>query len=667
VETKAALLPFEGEKRAILGIARDITARKQANRALKESEERFRIMADGCPAPMWVTDAEGGDCFVNRAFREYFGVTFESVEGGNWEALIHPDDAPEYLGAFHRAVREGTAFSAETRIRRGDGAWRWVTTHAEPRWSRDGECLGHVGLTLDITDRRQAEQALRSSEEKFRQLTENMRQVVWMMNAPGTEVLYVSPAYEEVWGRSREALYRDALSWVEAIEPDDREQAVEIFRRQMLGEFTASEYRIRTPRGEVKWVRDKAFPIRGEDGQIIRVAGIAEDITESKRAAAEMQGAKEAAEAANRAKSEFLANMSHEIRTPMNGVIGMTGLLLETELTPEQREYAEIVRSSGESLLSLINDILDFSKIEARKLDLDVVDFDLQTTVEEALHLLRPMARQKALKLASSIEARVPTLLRGDSGRLRQILVNLGGNALKFTARGEVIVRVELDRREEGAAVIRFSVNDTGIGIPANRQADIFAPFTQVDGSTTRKYGGSGLGLAICKQLVELLGGQIGVESELGRGSQFSFTAKFEELTGGQLADIANAPPTDVENDVAGPREPEAPKRPWRILVAEDNVTNQKVALAILGKLGYRADVVANGEEALVSLRSVPYDLVLMDCQMPEMNGYEAAACIRDPEFGVRDPNVPIIALTAHAMKGDRERCLAAGMNDFVS
>jgi CheY-like chemotaxis protein len=246
-------------------------------------------------------------------------------------------------------------------------------------------------------------------------------------------------------------------------------------------------------------------------------------------------------------------------------------------------------------------------------------------------------------------------------------LVNLGGNALKFTARGEVIVRVELDRREEGAAVIRFSVNDTGIGIPANRQADIFAPFTQVDGSTTRKYGGSGLGLAICKQLVELLGGQIGVESELGRGSQFSFTAKFEELTGGQLADIANAPPTDVENDVAGPREPEAPKRPWRILVAEDNVTNQKVALAILGKLGYRADVVANGEEALVSLRSVPYDLVLMDCQMPEMNGYEAAACIRDPEFGVRDPNVPIIALTAHAMKGDRERCLAAGMNDFVS
>ena len=656
VETKGALIVSEENTRAILGIARDITERKRTEAALRESEERFRTMADGCPTILWITDTQGGIRFANRAFREFFHIAYEQVEGDKWQPLLHPDDVPEYLRKFQQSVQGHTAFEAETRVRRADGEWRWVATYAEARWSADGEFLGHVGLSPDITERKAAEEALRTSEEIFRQLAENIREVFWMTKAAGTEVLYVSPAYEQVWGCRREDLYRDPSAWMNAIEPADREQAHAFYQRQLAGEAIDSEYRIRTPRGDLKWVRDRAWPVLDEAGQVTRIVGIAEDITERKQAEAAMQQAKEAAEAANRAKSEFVANMSHELRTPMNGVIGMTGLLLETELTAEQREYAEIVRLSGESLLLLINDILDFSKIEARKLDLEILDFDLRTMLESARQLLEAKALERGLQLTCLIDPEVPVQLRGDCERLRQVLLNLGGNAVKFTSRGGVTIRAQLDRENERSAVIRFSVEDTGIGIPADRRAEIFLPFTQGDGSVTRKYGGTGLGLAISKQLVELLGGRIGVESEEGRGSKFWFTVTLTKGAGEPV----------VQHSEPLRRGTGTWKRRGRILIAEDNVTNQQVALAILAKLGCRADAVANGKEALASLRSIPYDLVLMDCQMPDMNGYEATAAIRDPQSGVSNPRVPIVALTAHAMRGDREKCLAAGMDDYV-
>ncbi len=619
----------------------------------REEESFFRIMAEGSPAPMWVTNAAGRVEFVNRAYHELFGTTLEQPDELNWQTLLHPDDAPGYLAECDRSVRDHTPLRSETRIRGSNGEWRWVAAYAEPRFSPEGEFLGHVGLCPDITERKHAEEALRSSEEKFRQLAENIREVFWIMPPEADAILYLSPAFEQVWGRTRESLYTNPFSWVEAIHPDDRDRAKLLLNKQMLGEPVLREYRIRTPDGLEKWIRDRAFPIRNQAGQVTRLVGISEEITEQKRYEEELIHAREAADVANRAKSDFLANMSHEIRTPMNGVIGMTNLTLDTELDPTQREYLNAVKYSADALMAVVNDILDFSKIEAGKLDLDPVEFSLRDCIGHAMKTLSVRAYEKGLELACSVPPDLVDIVIGDSIRLRQVVLNLAGNAIKFTDQGEVVLRVHMEDVDAQGLRLHFAISDTGIGIPHDKQKLIFEPFTQADTSTTRKYGGTGLGLAISVRLIETMGGRMWVESEAGKGSTFHFTARFGRTAATLSTRISASPP--ILNNLP-------------VLVVDDNATNRQILQKMLEYWGMRPAVPSCARDAVKLLQQAklagrPFGLMIVDRHMPEMDGFTLVEEIqKSPELAV----FRTVMLTSGGQRDDGPRCKELGIAAYL-
>ncbi|MGH2688797.1 MAG: ATP-binding protein, partial [Actinomycetota bacterium] len=423
------------------------------------------------------------------------------------------------------------------------------------------------------------------------------------------------------------------------------------------------DHRIVRADGEERVVQARIACVSGAGGEVATLVGTSQDVTHARHAEAELRAARDGAMHAVQLKSQFLANMSHEIRTPLNAVVGMTSLLLGTRLDPEQRAFAETVRTSGDALLQLISDILDLSKAEAGKMVIETVDFDVRGVAAEAAGMLAGPAEAKGLELRVTVDPDVPLAVSGDPARVRQVLLNLLGNAVKFTRAGEVRLRVRVSEHPSGATRLCFEVHDTGIGIPEDTLPRLYEPFEQADASTTRRYGGTGLGLAISKQLVGLMGGRIGVDSEVGKGSTFWFAVPLRPATGRIPARPARPEVTSLEAVV--PPLPPPSLGEARILVAEDNVVNQQVILRSLERLGYRTELATNGLEVLDAMGRGPYAAVLMDCQMPEMDGYEATETWRLREASGR--RTPIVALTASAMEGDRERCLAAGMDDYLT
>ena len=525
-----------------------------------------------------------------------------------------------------------------------------------------------------LTQIQQRAAALREGAQRYSFLADTVPQIIWTARPDGG-LDYYNKAWFDYTGLTL-AQTKD-WGWGAVLHPDDLQRCIERWTHSFTtGESYEIEYRFkRDCDGSYRWHLGRALPMRDEEGRLVQWVGTCTDIDDAKRSketlqaandelglrvlerTSELHAAKETAEAANRAKSQFLANMSHEIRTPMNGIIGMTGLVLETELNREQREYLGMAKSSADTLLVLINDILDFSKIEAGKLELETIPFSLRNCITEVLKPLRLRAAQKHIRLAEVIPSDIPDVLIGDSLRLRQILLNLTDNALKFTAQGSIVVCVACRTLNAKQATLHFSVTDTGVGIPPEKQGLVFRAFAQADGSTTRHYGGTGLGLAIASQLVERMGGKIWLESTPGHETTFHFTASFgvakTALLPGAASPNSNGAAVPVMIGL-------------RILLAEDNVINRALATAILTKRGHSLVHAANGREAVEAASTERFDLIFMDVQMPEMDGLEATRRIREIEEPL-GRHTPIAAMTAHAMASDREHCLAAGMDDYIS
>ncbi|MCW2850005.1 MAG: histidine kinase [Marmoricola sp.] len=621
--------------------------------------KRLALKAVLAPLGYSVVEADSGSAGLRRLLAQDFAVILLDVRmpimnGFETAALIRMRKQSEMTPIIFVTAHESDEVM---RDRYAEGVVDFITTPVHP-----DELRAKVSVFANLYRQAQAVAAkarqVQATADQLRRLTETAPIGIFETDADNRYV-YTNVRWSEITGISAEAAL--GLEWDVVVDQDQRSSILTKFgasQREATGFSTRLERTTGRDTAQITLLTTKR--LHDGSGGVAGWVGTLADITAEAGAEAAMAEARDQATAASRLKSDFLANMSHEIRTPMNGVIGLTELLLETELDDQQREFAQTLSRSGDALMTVINGILDFSKVETGKLEVEDIEFSLQTVVDDVIDLLAPSARSKQLELLAVLEPSVESTVSGDPGRLRQVLTNLIGNAIKFTPFGQVTLRVATAPSVGVGDVIRFVISDTGVGIPADKLEMVFEPFTQADTSTTREYGGTGLGLPICSQLVALMGGEIGISSEVGVGSTFWFTVRVHGAADGVRPD---GPDVDAEDsDEAAPA-----GRPalGRLLVAEDNLVNQMVAVAILSKAGYQVDTVRNGAEAVRAAASGSYDAILMDCQMPQMNGYQATAAIRHQEGPGR--HTPIIAVTAAARGEDRNRCLAEGMDDYLA
>ncbi len=658
-EVTAWPLRRSGDGRAVFtGIVRDVSERRRTEDALRLTQERFRVVASVVTDALWDWDMRTGEVWYAENAGAKFGYLVSEVgaDVAWWRDKIHPDDRARVVATIEATLRgDGARWREEFRFRRADGSYVDIVDHGFVMRDARGKAERMIGAMLDVTERNRAYAALRESDARLKLCLDAARMGTWDVDLSTGKVTW-SEGYELLFGLPPGGFDGRIATFVGLVHPDDRVELARTLARNVAnGTDHVAEFRIVWQDGSVRWRATFGRVFRDAQDIPVRISGVGMDVTERRRAEEELRAARDQAVEATRLKSEFLANMSHEIRTPMNGVIGMTDLALDTELSAEQREYLNAARSSASDLLRILNDILDFSKIEAGKLELEAVPFPIRQRLGETLRPLDVRARQRGLTLAWAVAPHVPEILVGDPTRLRQVVVNLVGNAIKFTRHGEVVVRIGVETRDDAALTLHLSVRDTGIGIPADKLALIFEPFTQADGSTTREYGGTGLGLAIARELVERMGGALWVESTVGQGSTFHATVRMGVQAG-----------TWHEERVRGEDDPLATHPPLRVLLAEDNPVNGQVAVRLLERQGHRVVAVGDGRQALSALEDEEFDVVLMDVQMPEMDGLAATEAIRTRE-ATTGRHLPIVAVTAHAMKSDRERCLAAGVDAYVA
>ncbi len=687
-------------------IARDVTEEKQAQEALKRSQQHLKLALSAAQVGTWEWDLVKDEVIWSEGISLILGLPRDGFDGKRqtFRKLIHPDDREALAKISRSALRSGKPYRFEHRLA-VDGQTRWVVTQGRAFHDERGRPSRMAGTLTNITARKRSEEALRyridlddlinsvssrmsntSVERLDESIHESFRAVSHFLGLDRMQLIQ----FEED-GRNETLTHefcRDGLShlvsaplatstrypWLSSQLQSHgalRLASLDEIPQIASGEKTALQKEgiisliavpinaVEVSTGYLRLISESSH--RSWSDEEVNLAKIIGDLVAGaleRRRASQLEELKDAAEAANEAKSSFLAHMSHEIRTPMNAIIGMSDLLLDTELSPEQRKHGAILKSAAEGLLQLVDDILDFSKIEAGKLSLEIVDFRLRDVVRAAVEPLIPRAVSKGIDLRYEVTDAFPTRLQGDSTRIRQLLINLVGNAIKFTTGGYIEVRVEQVGIDDAGAQLRFSVKDSGIGIPQEAQNSLFDAFTQADNSTSRRFGGTGLGLAICRRLVELMGGRIGVDSEPGRGSVFWFELSLTPAVAQGTGEI----PLSAKGLSLRP----FGSRAVQLLLAEDNEVNQLVALSQLRALGYPVDAANNGHQVLAALEAKDYALVLMDCQMPELDGYETTRQIRRRGHR-RWKDLPIIAVTAHAMKGDREKCLEAGMNDYIS